>query len=160
MAKSPSSNSVEVFAGENITVPDDMILSITVIDTPEDAVPTMTSDLASMSLSASVGAIAEVVSPESATTGTTSLPSTPPAALMSWIARSEPANSGGPRNARLPVCGRSCPMVRVPSPLAAAFFSGSSEAVSPPQAARVKLSAKAPAPAVSFIQVEDDEFTA
>ena len=61
-----------------------------------------------------------VPSPESAFTWTIFLPLTPPAALMSCTARSTPANSGGPRNARSPVCGSRVPMVRVPSPLPAA----------------------------------------
>ena len=47
---------------------------------------------------------------------TTGLPSTPPASLISLIARSNPANSGGPRNASEPVCGRIEPIVSMPSP--------------------------------------------
>src|SRR3712207_8298323 len=45
------------------------------------------------------------VSPESVSLTVTGLPSTPPASLISLAARSTPANSGGPRKAREPVCG-------------------------------------------------------
>ena len=61
-------------------------------------------------------AVSVVASPESPLMPTIGLPSTPPAALMSLMARSKPANSGGPRKASEPVCGRIVPIVRVPSP--------------------------------------------
>src|SRR4051794_10345123 len=57
-----------------------------------------------------------VPSPESPLTCFTGLPSTPPAALMSSTAVCTPANSGGPRKARSPVCGSRVPTVSVPSP--------------------------------------------
>src|SRR6478736_10223600 len=114
-----SSSAGEVFAGENCTTPAPVILSITLSDTEEDAAPTMTSAFASSSLSVWAPAMSGVPSPESALTWTTSLPFTPPAALMSSTAVWTPANSGGPRKARSPVCGRSVPTVRTPSPLAA-----------------------------------------
>ena len=47
-----------------------------------------------------------LVSPESPCEYSTGAPSTPPAALISSMANSTPANSGGPRKARLPVSGQ------------------------------------------------------
>ena len=52
-----------------------------------------------------------VESPESADTSATSLPRTPPASLISSIARPTPEISGGPRNARVPVIGSRVPTV-------------------------------------------------
>src|SRR3954453_21429760 len=92
---------------------------MTLSDTEDDAAPTTTSALASSSLSVWAPAMSGVPSPESALTWTTSLSRTPPAALMSSTAVCTPANSGGPRKARSPVCGSSVPTVRVPSPLPA-----------------------------------------
>jgi hypothetical protein len=64
-----------------------------------------------------------------------------------------PANSGGPRNARSPVCGRRLPMVRVPSPVGSApslvsSFVGSAVGSSsvPPQAVRTSAAAARAAP--------------
>src|SRR5664279_6287854 len=145
-AKSPSSNAVDVLAGEYMTTPADMILSMTVSDTPDEAAPTMTSDPALISLSDSAGAMALSVSPESPRTVTTSLPSTPPASLMSLMARSTPANSGGPRKARLPVSGSKVPIVRVPSPLVVGSSPlGVSPESSLPQAASTSVLAAATA---------------
>ena len=119
MSISSLSKPAAVLAGEKWTTPAPVILSMTVIDTPDAAAPMTVSAPALSSLSTSAPAMSGVPSPESALTPTTSLPSTPPAALMSSIARSTPANSGGPRNARSPVCGSSMPTVSVPSPFAA-----------------------------------------
>ncbi|TNV70839.1 hypothetical protein FGO68_gene5433 [Halteria grandinella] len=71
---------------------------------------------AAMCASAVCCAISELVSPESPRRCSTSFPRTPPAALISWIARSIPANSGGPRNAKLPVSGNSDPIFSAPEP--------------------------------------------
>ena len=123
-----------MFAGENCTMPAPVILSMTLSDTEEDAAPTIASAFASSSLSVWAPAMSGVPSPESALTWTTSLPLTPPAALMSSMAVCTPANSGGPRNARSPVCGSRVPIVRVPSPLAGALALDEAEALEPPPA--------------------------
>ena len=61
-------------------------------------------------------AVSVVASPLSPGMPWMGLPRTPPAALISWTARSKPANSGGPRKASEPVCGRIEPITSVPSP--------------------------------------------
>ena len=86
-----------MFAGENIVTPAPTILSMMVNVTLDDAVPMIASTFWASIRSAVWLAWSVVVSPESPAIPTTSLPNTPPASLISWIARSKPANSGGPR---------------------------------------------------------------
>src|SRR3954449_1521385 len=115
-----SSSAGEVLAGENSTTPAPVILSMTLSETEDAAAPMMMSALALRSLSTLCPAMSGVPSPESALACFTGLPFTPPAALMSLTAASTPANSGGARKARSPVCGSSVPTTSVPSPLLAA----------------------------------------
>src|SRR5215207_7048417 len=145
------SKAVEVLAGENSTTPAPTILSMTLSETLEDAAPMMTSAFAASSLSTEPGAIFGVPSPESALLWATALPSTPPASLMSLTARSTPANSGGPRNARSPVDGSRVPTVRTPSPLGAADVSSSPALSSSPPPQAASTSALAAATAASRI---------
>ena len=91
------SNAAAVFAGEKCTMPAPVILSMTDSDTLEEAAPTTTSDLPLISLSTEAPAMSGVPSPESDLICLIGLPLTPPASLISLIARSTPANSGGPR---------------------------------------------------------------
>jgi hypothetical protein len=108
-----------VLAGDICTVLALVILSSTLSETLDDAAPTIASALALSSLSVSLGAMSGEPSPESAWVSRTSLPSTPPAWFISWIASSTPATSGGPRKARSPVSGSSVPIVSWPLPWAA-----------------------------------------
>ena len=78
----------------------------------------MASALLEIKRSTDCDAVSVVVSPESESNFFTGLPLTPPASLISFSARSTPANSGGPRNASEPVWGSSVPMTSSPSPLA------------------------------------------
>src|SRR5262245_15608480 len=107
----------DVLAGENITTPALVILSITFSVTADDAAPMMASTLSPSSRSTvcvpTVGFCASLESPSDTVT---SLPSGPPAALMSLTASRTPEISGGPRNARLPVTGRNVPIFSAPSP--------------------------------------------
>ena len=84
-------------------------------DTPDDAAPTNTSAPAASWRSTVWLAMSVEVSPESPWSRVTSWPSTPPAALMSLTASWAPANSGGPRKARLPVSGSTVAKFSVPS---------------------------------------------
>ena len=118
----------DVFAGEKWTIPAPAILSITVNETPDDAAPTIALTPAAICESAVCCAISVLVSPESPRTCSIFSPSTPPAALISATAKSTPANSGGPRNARLPVSGNNEPI-----------FRGPDADPPPPQPARTKL---------------------
>ena len=86
-------------------------------ETPEEAAPTIALTPAEICESAVCCAISELVSPESPRMCSISAPSTPPAALISATAKSTPANSGGPRKARLPVSGRSEPIFSALEPL-------------------------------------------
>jgi hypothetical protein len=105
-------------AGEICTTPAPVILSITESETLDDAAPMMASTWFESSRSTDWEAVSVEVSPESELVTSTCLPLTPPASLMSFTARSTPANSGGPRKASDPVCGNSVPSFSVPSPLA------------------------------------------
>ena len=102
---------------------------MTVSDTPEDAAP-MNASTSSASRRSTVAFATSPLSPESPGSHSTSAPLTPPAALISATASSTPANSGGPRNARLPVSGSKPPRRSTPSPAvsAAASSAGSSAA--------------------------------
>ena len=118
----------DVFAGEKWTIPAPAILSITVNETPDDAAPTIALTPAEICESAVCCAMSVLVSPESPRMCSMFSPRTPPAALISATAKSTPANSGGPRKARLPVSGNKEPIFRGP------------EAVPPPpQPASTKL---------------------
>ena len=109
----------EVLAGDIISVPSPVIWLITVLVTPEDAAP-MIADTFCPSISVlDWVAMFVVVSPESRCMVVTSLPFTPPAALISLTARSTPAVIGGPKNDRPPVLGNRVPSFRTPSPAAA-----------------------------------------
>src|SRR5829696_4169054 len=112
-------SSSDVLAGEISTAPAPVILSMTDRETLDEAAPTTASTLFDNSRSTDWDAVSVEVSPESESTFSTCVPLTPPASLMSWRARSTPANSGGPRKASEPVCGSSVPILSVPSPLAA-----------------------------------------
>ena len=109
-----------MFAGEICTTPAPVILSITESETLDEAAPTMASTSLDSRRSTDCEAVSVEVSPESELVTSTCLPLTPPASLMSLMARSTPANSGGPRKASEPVCGSSVPILSVPSPLAPA----------------------------------------
>ena len=117
----------DVFAGEKWTIPAPAILSITVNETPDDAAPTIALTPAEICESVVCCAISVLVSPESPRMCSIFSPSTPPAALISATAKSTPANSGGPRNARLPVSGNNEPIFRGPDAVPP-----------PPQPARTK----------------------
>jgi hypothetical protein len=87
--------------------------------TPDAAAPNTTSTPSERTLVADAGATSGwSPSLESSTENSTGFPRTPPASLMSWIASSAPAISGGERNERAPVSGRTPPIFRTPSPLA------------------------------------------
>ena len=101
-----------VLAGLNIVTPASVILSITVSVTPEDAAPMMASTFSAIRRSDVTLAMSVVVSPESPWVYSTGAPSTPPAALISSMAYARPANSGGPRKARLPVSGSNEPIFK------------------------------------------------
>ncbi len=105
-----------MLAGETWTTPALTILSMTDSETLEDAAPTITLTPACSRRSTVWVAVSVDVSPESPWLYSTGLPSTPPALLISSIAYSTPANSGGPRKARLPVSGSRVPILRTPSP--------------------------------------------
>jgi hypothetical protein len=108
-------NSGEVFAGDSCTTPAETTWSMNVFETPEDAAPTMALLPSAMSDVADWLAMSVVASPESLSVTVTVMPAL--ASLMSCSARWTPANSGGPRTARLPVCGRIVPILRSRSPL-------------------------------------------
>jgi hypothetical protein len=79
-------------------------------DTLEDSAPMTTDGLPATIWPADAVEIdMSVESPESRTWWQALAPLTPPAALMSEIARPTPATAGGPRKARLPVSGRMPP---------------------------------------------------
>jgi hypothetical protein len=105
-----------VFAGENITTPALVTVSITERVTDDDAAPMMASTSWASRSSTVPWAMPFSVSPESPSRCWTGLSSTPPAAFISCTARLIPANSGGPRNANTPVLGNSEPNSSVPSP--------------------------------------------
>ena len=92
------------------------------------------------------------VSPESPWTTVTSWPSTPPPSLISWTASSTPANSGGPRKARVPVSGSSVPKLSVPSESPVQAGCGSDRSLccsaSVPSSAVVSSGASVPSSAV------------
>src|SRR6266545_8153110 len=107
---------LDVLAGDHCTTPAFTILSMTVKDTLDDAAPMMASTFSARRRSTVWLAVSVDVSPESPCEYSTSLPPNPPFSFTSEMARLTPANSGGPRNARLPVSGRIEPNLRVPSP--------------------------------------------
>ncbi len=87
-----------------------------VFETPEDAAPMIAVLPSAMSEVADWLAMSVVVSPESLAVLVTVMPAL--ASLMSFTARSTPANSGGPSTAREPVCGRIVPILRFRPPSA------------------------------------------
>jgi hypothetical protein len=113
-------------AGLNIVTPAVVMASTTVSVTLEEAAPMMASTPSPSRRVDVTVAVSVDVSPESPWVYSTGLPSTPPALLISSIAYSTPANSGGPRNARLPVSGSSEPIFSTPSPARSAVTGTSS----------------------------------
>ncbi|CAB4609842.1 unannotated protein [freshwater metagenome] len=97
-----------------------------------------------------------LVSPESPRMCSIGCSRTPPAALISATARSMPANSGGPRNARLPVSGSSEPIFNGPVPFTAAASSAgaaSSSEADFEQPAKTKLATANAATTLSFFEI-------
>src|SRR3954470_860639 len=85
-------------------------------DTLEDSAPMTTDGLAATIWPADAVEIdMSVESPESRTWWQAFMPFTPPAALMSEMAKPTPATAGGPRKARLPVSGRMPPILKAVS---------------------------------------------
>src|SRR3954468_19883636 len=80
---------------------------------PDDAAPTMADTFSDRRAVTDWVARSVEVSPESLWDTLTVMPAL--ASLMSAVARSTPANSGGPRTASVPVCGRIVPRLRVRS---------------------------------------------
>src|SRR4051812_10836657 len=117
-----------VLAGLNIVTPAVVMASMTVSVTLEEAAPMMASTPSPSRRVEVTVAVSVDVSPESPCVYSTGLPSTPPALLISSIAYSTPANSGGPRNARLPVSGSNEPILRTPSPARSAV-TGTSDTI-------------------------------
>ena len=134
---------VEVLAGEIIMIPASVIWSTMLSETLEDAAPMTTSAPPLInSVAPWVETFMSVESPESAPTIVTSLPNTPPAALMSSTARPTPAISGGPRKASVPVIGRIVPTTRG-SEEPPAEDEGEAEVPDPPPLQAVRVRAKA-----------------
>ncbi len=99
-----------VLAGENITVFEAETVGSTFSVTLEDSAPRIaeTRDWSSF-LTFVEPTVALFASEESVEIVQAFWPFTPPAALMSWMARPPPLIAAGPRNARFPVSGRKVP---------------------------------------------------
>ncbi len=108
----------DVLAGENMITPALVTLSMTFSVTADDAAPMMASTPCAELTVDRLRADRRVlrVARVALRRPSTSLPSAPPAALMSLTARRTPEISGGPRDARLPVTGRNVPTFSAPSP--------------------------------------------
>jgi len=137
-------------AGEICTILALVMSSTTLSVTEDDAAPMIADTFLEISsVTDCVATSALSASDESVCSTVTSSPSTPPASLISSIARSTPAISGGPRYASDPVCGRSVPRTSGPDAESDAPSVALSSLSPPPLEHAARISAAAPASAAA-----------